>query len=115
MERRLGMRGQVDLPVIQHVDGFPHECRVVDISSRGMVVQRTKSLASRRSRLLYLLELPLDEPGKSKTGRRVHALARAVWTRGRYQALRYVAVNEIDQLEIAEMLDRLGRRGTVLH
>ena len=110
MERRLGLRGQVDLPVIQHVDGFPHECRVVDISSRGMVVQRTKSLAARRSRLLYLMELPLDGQG-----RRVHALARPVWTHGKYQALRYVAVNEIDQLEIAEMLDRLGRRGTVLH
>jgi hypothetical protein len=29
--------------------------------------------------------------------------------------MRYVAVNEVDQLEIAELLDRLGRRGTILH
>ena len=120
MERRLGLRGLVDLPVIQHVDGFPHECRVVDISARGMVVQRTKSLALRRSRLLYWLELPImdgDDPGKSPKGdgRRIHALARPVWTQGTLQAMRYVAVNEVDQLEIAELLDRLGRRGTVLH
>jgi hypothetical protein len=29
--------------------------------------------------------------------------------------MRYVAVNDVDQLEIAELLDRLGRRGAVLH
>jgi hypothetical protein len=111
MERRLGLRGLVDLPVIQHADGFPHECRVVDISARGLVVQRTRSLASRRSRLLYWLELPILDA----EGRRIHALARPVWTQGSLQAMRYVAVNEVDQLEIAELLDRLGRRGTVLH
>ena len=111
MERRLGLRGLVDLPVIQHVDGFPHECRVVDISARGLVVQRTKSLAQRRSRLFYWLELPLFD----QEGRRIQALARPVWTAGTLQAMRYVAVHEVDQLEIAEMLDRLGKRGTVLH
>ncbi len=111
MERRLGMRGLVDLPVIQHVDGFPHECRVVDISARGLVVRRTKSLAARRSRLLYWLELPIFDT----EGRRVQALARPVWTAGPLQAMRYVAVHEVDQLEIAEMIDRLGKKGTVLH
>ncbi len=111
MERRLGLRGLVDLPVIQHVDGFPHECRVVDISARGLVVRRTKSLVERRSRLLYWIELPILDG----EGRRVHALARPVWTAGPLQAMRYVAVNEGDQLEIAELLDRLGRKGTVLH
>jgi hypothetical protein len=29
--------------------------------------------------------------------------------------MRYVAVDEVDRLEIAEMLDRLGRQGAVLH
>ena len=111
MERRLGLRGLVDLPVIQHVDGFPHECRVVDISARGMVVLRTKSLAARRTRLLYRLELPILEG----EGRRIHAVARPVWTQGALQAMRYVTVHEVDQLEIAELLDRLGRRRTVLH
>jgi len=109
MERRLGMRGQVDLPVVQHVDGFTHECRVVDISTRGLVVQRNKSLEEREPRLYYWLEIPLG------TERRVHALARPVWTEGALQAMRYVAVNEVDQLEIAEMVDRSWRQGAVLH
>jgi hypothetical protein len=99
------------MPVIQHVDGFPHECRVVDISPRGLVVQRTKSLAARRSRLLYWLELPILDG----EGRRIQALARPVWTAGALQAMRYVAVHQVDQLEIAEMLDKLGKQGTVLH
>ena len=110
MERRFGLRGQVDLPVIQHVDGFPHECRVVDISAGGLVVQRTKRLTQRSSRLVYSLELPLDGEGK-----RIHTLARPVWTDGSLQAMRYVAVNHMDRLEIAELLDRIGRRGAILH
>lgn len=110
MERRFGLRGQVDLPAIQHLDGFSHECRVVDISARGLVVQRTKVLAERPSRLMYRLELPIDG-GE----RLIQAVARPVWTQGLLQAMRYVAVDEVDQLEIAELLDRLGRRGAVLH
>jgi hypothetical protein len=110
MERRFGLRGQVDLLAIQHLDGFGHECRVIDISARGLVVQRTKVLAERPSRLMYRLELPVGE-GE----RRIRALARPVWEQGLLQAMRYVAVDEVDRLEIAEMLDRLGRQGAVLH
>jgi hypothetical protein len=110
MERRFGLRGQVDLPAIQHLDGFGHECRVVDISARGLVVQRTKALAERPARLMYRLELPI-EGGE----RFIRAVARPVWTQGLLQAMRYVAVDEVDRLEIAEMLDRLGRQGAVLH
>jgi hypothetical protein len=110
MERRLGLRGQVDLPAIQHLDGFCHECRVVDISARGLVVQRTRVLAERPSRLTYRLELPLDGGERC-----ILALARPVWTQGLLQAMRYVAVDEVDRLEIAELLDRLGRQGAVLH
>ena len=110
MERRLGLRGQVDLPAMQHLDGFSHECRVIDISARGLVVQRTKTLAERPSRLMYRLELPLDG-GE----RRIFAFARPVWTQGLLQAMRYVGVGDVDRLEIAELLDRLERQGSVLH
>jgi hypothetical protein len=75
-----------------------------------LVVQRTRALAERPSRLMYRLELPLD--GR---GRHIQAVARPVWTEGLLQAMRYVAVDEVDRLEIAELLDRLGRQGSVLH
>lgn len=110
MERRISMRGQVDLPVIQHVDGFAHECRVVDISSRGLVVRRTRSLAHRHPRLLYTLDIALDGAVAP-----IRALARPVWTNGPFMAMRYVALSDVDQLEIAELLDRVARRGAVLH
>jgi hypothetical protein len=110
MERRFGMRGQVDMPVIQYVDGYPHECRVIDISPRGLVLQRSKKLAQRPARFTYWIELLL-EGGE----RRIHVVARPVWTSGRFQAMRYVEVNEADRLEIAELLDRVHRRGALLH
>jgi hypothetical protein len=110
MERRFGLRGQVDLPALQHMDGFSHECRVVDISARGLVVQRTRTLAEKPARLTYRIELPLDGGERC-----IQAVARPVWTQGLLQAMRYVAVDEVDRLEIAELLDRLGRQGAVLH
>ena len=110
MERRFGLRGQVDLPAIQYLDGFSHECRVVDISARGLVVQRTRLMAEKPWRLMYRLELPLDGGERA-----IQALARPVWTQGLMQAMRYVGVGDVDRLEIAELLDRLGRQGAVLH
>jgi hypothetical protein len=106
----MGLRGQVDMPVVEHVDGFPHECRVVDISPRGMVVRQTSSLAGRSRRMLYRVELPLR--GKDET---ISVYARTVWSDGPYVAMRYVKMSDVDQLEIAELLDRVGREGAVLH
>lgn len=109
MDRRFGMRGQVDLPVIQHVDGHAHECRVVDISPRGMVIHRTKALAKRSPRMLYAIELPLGNK------RSIRAFARTVWTHGELQAVRYCGMSDADALEIAELVDRVSRGGAVLH
>ena len=110
MERRFGLRGQVDLPAIEYVDGFSHACRVIDISARGLVVQRTRLMAERPWRLMYRLELPLEGGERS-----IQALARPVWAEGLLQAMRYVGVGDVDRLEIAELIDKLGRQGAVLH
>lgn len=108
MERRLAMRGQMDFPVTQHVDGFPHACRGVDVSSRGLVIVRPPSLVGREPRLVYSIELSLE-------GRTIHTLARTVWTEGPLQAMRYVGISDVDRLEIAEVLDEASRRGAILH
>ena len=108
MERRSALRAQIDFPVIQHIDGFSHACRGVDISSRGLVLQRPTSLTERGPRLVYSIEL--------RVGRRViHTLARTVWTEGPLQAMRYVGISDADRLDIAEVLDDAGRQGAVLH
>lgn len=107
-ERRLAMRAQMDFPVIQHVDGFPHSCRGIDISPRGLVVMRPASLAEREPRLVYTIELLIG-------GHPIQTLARPVWTEGELQAMRYVGISDADRLDIAEEIDRASQRGIVLH
>jgi len=109
MERRNGSRAQVDLPVGAYVDGWWHACRAVDLSPRGMVVQRTKSLAARVVPQLNALSLDLG-------GKQIGVHARTVWHEGRLQAVRFVAMNDVDRLDIAEHLDDVARsRAMRLH
>ena len=103
MERRIGSRAQVDLPVGAYVDGWWHPCRAVDLSARGMVVQRTKSLSGRSISQLNELALELG-------GRIIGVLARTVWHDGRMLAVRFVDMSDVDRLEIAEHLDEIARR-----
>jgi hypothetical protein len=109
MERRIGSRAQVDLPVSAFVDGFEHHCRAVDISPTGMVVERTRSLAARTLSTLTALELDLGE------ARPIRVRARTVWSRDRLQAVRFVVMNDVDRLDIAEHLDRMARLREPLH
>jgi hypothetical protein len=102
MERRIGSRAQVDFPVRAFVDGFRHACRAVDISPTGMVVQRTKSLAARGAPMQAAMQLDL---GHRKIGMRV----RTVWHDGPLQAVRFVVMNDVDRLEIAERMDEIAR------
>jgi hypothetical protein len=109
MERRIGSRGQVDFPVSALVDGFRHACRAVELSPTGMVVERTKSLAGRTLHLLNVLELRLD--GELK----IRMRARTVWSKDRLHAVRFVVMQDVDRLEIAEHLDRMAQRREQLH
>jgi hypothetical protein len=109
MERRISSRAQVDLPVAAFVDGFKHDCRAVDISPTGMVVERTRSLAARTLSTLTALELQLGE------ARPIRVRARTVWSKDRLQAVRFVVMNDVDRLTIAEHLDRMARLREPLH
>lgn len=109
MERRMGFRAQVDLPVSAWVDGHWHNCRVIDLSPTGMVVERTLSLAQRPTRSLNRMSLYRlgDQP--------IAMRARTVWSQGRYQAVRFVLIDDADRLTIAEHLDRKDRLREPLH
>ena len=102
MERRIGSRARVDFPAATFVDGHRHECRAVDISSTGMVVHRSKSLAQRTLHELNAMELVMGS-------QRIRVRARTVWSRDRLHAVRVVAMNDVDRLDIAEHLDRMAR------
>jgi hypothetical protein len=109
MERRIGSRAQVDLPVLAYVDGHRHDCRAVDISPSGMLVSRTRSLSVRTVSEMTALELHIAE------ARPIRVRARTVWSDGRFQAVRFVVMNDMDRLSIAEHLDRLARLRQPLH
>lgn len=108
MERRIGARAQVDFPVIAFVDGFGHPCRAIDLSTTGMVVERTKRLSERALPSLRAIELRLGD-------RRIRARARSVWSDGRLEAVRFLVMSDVDRLAIAEHLDRKARLREPLH
>lgn len=109
MERRIASRAQVDVPICAFVDGFRHECRAVDLSPSGMVVQLSRGLSRRALPQVNPFEIYLDR------GRPIRTRARSVWVRDRLHAVRFVAMNDADRLTIAELLDGKVRRSEPLH
>lgn len=109
MERRIGSRAQVDVPVSAFVDGFQHPCRAVDLSVSGMLVERSRILAARLPSQMNAFELKLAGAGP------IRVRARTVWSEQRLQAVRFVVMNDVDRLTIAEHLDRMVRLREPLH
>ncbi len=109
MERRIASRAQVDVPICAFVDGFRHDCRAVDLSPSGMVVEVSRGLGRRA--------LPQVNPFEIDLGgeRPIRTRARSVWVRERLHAVRFVAMNDADKLTIAELLDRKVRLHEPLH
>ncbi len=100
LERRITQRARVNIPVRSTVDGFDHECRALEISARGMLLERTLSLAEREPPMLTPIAFNLG-------GSEIRCFARTVWGRDRLHAVRFVALNDVDRLTIAEALDAL--------
>lgn len=109
MERRISSRAQVDVPICALVDGFRHECRAFDLSPTGMVFERTEALAARHLSQVAPFEIHL--PG----GRPIRARGRAVWSRSRVLAVKFVMIHDADRLTLAELLDQKVRRREPLH
>ena len=101
-ERRSSKRARVDLLLNKYVDGFPHTCRVLDISMGGMLVRRIHEPELERDS--YPLELAL--PGQQET---MWIWSRPIWTRGKRQALRFVSMDAADRARLARFLGRLAR------
>ncbi len=109
MERRISSRAQVDVAICALVDGFRHECRAIELSPTGMLLERSRALEGRTVHELAPFEIAL--PG----ARPIRTRARPVWTKGRLQAVKFVAMHDADRLTLAEMLDRKVRLREPLH
>jgi len=85
----------------KYIDGYPYACRAVDISKRGILVERIRE--PKHGHTYYPVEIAI--PGAWD---RIWAWTRQVHAKGRRQALRFVAMDAFDQV----MLDQyFGRKG----
>jgi hypothetical protein len=93
--------------VVARNGGFVSNCRGIEISSSGIIVDRGRDVPSQP--LLFRLEMMLPE-----RVRPLRALARPIWVRGSQQALKFVRISDVDRLTLAEHLDVLSLRGVSL-
>jgi hypothetical protein len=102
MERRRFARVRADIPMVAYQNGFTERLRAVDLSAGGALVHRA---GQSPPPIMQRIELRLE------TGRRVRGLARTIWSRRGYFAIRFVGFEDADRLEIAEQVDRGIHRG----
>jgi hypothetical protein len=100
MERRLALRSPTDVPLTAYRDGIAFSCRAIDLSCGGALVYDP---SRRRPPLVQRLELAIGE-------REIRTLARTIWCAGKLRAVRFIGLDEVDRLDIAEHIDARDRR-----
>lgn len=106
--RRIGLRGPTNFPVAAYDGKAVTHCRAVEVSSTGIVLDRGRQLVTDDQQALLRLQLFL--PGRAAP---IRALARPVRQFGTHQALKFIAISDVDRLTLTEHLDR--RQATQHH
>ena len=101
MERRHGVRIRTDCALTAHREGVSINGRAFDLSAGGALI---RSAVRRPPPMVQRLEISLGSAGGLET------LARTVWSRKEWHAVRFVGLSDVDRLEIAEHLDAVQRR-----
>lgn len=109
MRFRAGLRARTDFPVITHDGGQANECRAVEVSPSGILLERGYDVLTRPVPFILRLELLLPEKLRP-----LIAWARPIWSRGGKQALRFIGASDSDRLSLAEHLDLQQLRGKKL-
>lgn len=110
MERRTGLRGRTDFSVIASNGFFESLARGIELSGSGLVLDRGRPIGERDSEVILELRITLPE-----RERPIVAWARPVRSEGAQQALRFVRLDDVDRLCLAEHLDLVQRRGGALN
>jgi len=110
MERRICLRGRTDFPVLLTTGFRRLQGRGVEISPSGIIVDRGRQLEDSDQPLTMRLTIRLPE-----RRRPILALARHVRCFGSQQVLRFVEISDVDRLTLAEHLDIVQRRGSILN
>jgi hypothetical protein len=103
--RRLGSRTPTHFAVFIKNGGQRLRCRAAQLSTTGVVLDLRflEEIDTKR-----LLQIDLAIPGHTRP---IHAVVRPVRAVGRLQAYEFVFIKSVDQLTLAEFLDRLNRPG----
>ena len=97
---------RTDLQVIERSHASVVQCRGIELSPSGILLDRGRQSAARSTSLFVHLELVLPEQSRT-----IRVVARPVWRRGSQQALKFIRISDADRLSLAEHLDLLERRG----
>ncbi len=81
-------------------DGHAIEARSVDLSTSGVLIRHNNI---RMWPMVQTIELDVG-------AKKISALARTAWCFGDLHAVHFVAMSDVDRLEIAEHLDRKAAR-----
>lgn len=109
MNRRMNLRGQVKFPVIEREGRISVECRSVNISTSGILLEHDGYQLDHVAEAPVELELHL--PNRSEP-LRLRAISK--WSRGNQRGLSFDALPDADRLTLAEELDTLYHSGAEL-
>jgi hypothetical protein len=96
-DRRCDRRVSLDLPIAVVVGGQSRRFRLVDLSCTGAQIEHLDEVPLAP---VHTLALEVD-------GVAIRLLARTVWSRGTRHAVRFLAMDHVDRLDIAEIIDKL--------
>ena len=99
MDRRQLPRIPTDLPLLARSGGRTRRARAIDLSPRGALLRGGFPCQPLVQQLL--LDLGRGAP--------LLTLARTVWADDQFQAVRFVGLEDVSRLDIAEHLDAIER------
>jgi len=102
-DRRHAQRRRVEFEVIEGRGAAVVRARARDVSPTGI---QTEAEPSRGYPIDAVVPLSLRLPGRQRP---LQTDATIVWARGSRAGFEFAAMPDADRLEIAEMVDRLGR------
>jgi hypothetical protein len=104
MQRRLGQRVRTDVSVQTKDRVFSSECRAIEVSTTGMLLDRGRPVSKADMPVFLTLQIKLPQRKEA-----VKAVGRPVWCFNTQQAVHLVEIDDVDRLSIAEHMDQVMR------
>lgn len=99
-ERRTALRHPVRVFLNRYIDGTPHLCEALELSMTGVLVRNV--LGPEQQRAMYALEIAAENDNQKP----LWLVARPVWNEGAFEALEFFAPSQVDQLRLADLIER---------